>query len=148
MHIGCYLRTFRPCSIQDVCHMNLQYSWQSLKQNPFFLNFLINVLRSLFSPLLSTKCAPLLPRCWAMRILEHRDDCNTQIKTGEGETCFKICDEYCCLVASAQSSVKLSGRASRHRFDSCWKYFHFSFKPPVSQSEKNKIQIRIKRSII
>ena len=31
-------------------------------------------------------CAPLLPLCWAMHILEHWDDCSTQINIGEGET--------------------------------------------------------------
>ena len=43
-------------------------------------------LHSFFTPLFSLKCAPLLPQCWAMRILEHWDDCNTQINIGEGET--------------------------------------------------------------
>ena len=56
-----------------------------LKQNLFFLNFLENFAHSLFSLLFSLKCAPLLPQCWATRILEHWDDCNTQINIGEGE---------------------------------------------------------------
>ena len=51
----------------------------------FFLNFFENVLHALFSPFFSLKCAPLLPQCWATRILEHWDDCNTQINIGEGE---------------------------------------------------------------
>ena len=42
-------------------------------------------VHSLFSPLFSLKWAPLLPQCWATRILEHWDDCNTQIDTGKGE---------------------------------------------------------------
>ena len=29
--------------------------------------------------------APFLPKCWATRILEHWDDCNTQINFREGE---------------------------------------------------------------
>ena len=60
-------------------------SHKSLKQNPFFLNFLENFVHSLFSPLFSLKYAPLLPQCWATHILEHWDDCNTQIDIGEGE---------------------------------------------------------------
>ena len=71
---------------------------KSLKQNPFFLNFLENFLYSLFSPLFSLKCVPLLPQCLATHILEHWDYCNIQINIGEeGKSykCFKICDKYC-----------------------------------------------------
>ena len=50
---------------------------KSLKHKPFLLNFLENFLHSLFTPFFSLKCAPLLPRCWATRILKHWDDCNT-----------------------------------------------------------------------
>ena len=44
--------------------------------------------------------APFLPKCWATRILEHWDDCNTQINfwgRRKSHKCFKICDEYCSL---------------------------------------------------
>ena len=43
-------------------------------------------LHSLFTPLFSLKCAPLLYQCWATCILEHWDDCNTKINIREGET--------------------------------------------------------------
>ena len=59
---------------------------KSLKQTPFVLNFLEHFLHSLFALLFSLKCAPFLPQCWATRILEHWDDCNTQINIGKGET--------------------------------------------------------------
>ena len=58
---------------------------KSLKQTPFVLNFLEHFLHSLFALLFSLKCAPFLPQCWATRILEHWDDCNTQINIGKGE---------------------------------------------------------------
>ena len=58
------------------------------------LEFSSNVLLSLFIPLFSLKCAPLLPQCWATRILEHWDDCNTQINIGEGETHTSVY-KYC-----------------------------------------------------
>ena len=64
----------------------------------FFLNFLENFVHSLFSPLFSLKYAPLLPQCWPTHILEHWDDCNTQINIGEGEnhtSVSRYCDEYC-----------------------------------------------------
>ena len=58
---------------------------KSLKQKPFFLNFLGNFLNSIFTPLFSLKCTPLLPQWWATRILEYWDDFNTQINIREGE---------------------------------------------------------------
>lgn len=60
-----------------------------LKQTPFHLSFLEKFWHLLLAPLFSLKtlkCAPLLPQCWATRILELSDDCNTQINIGEGET--------------------------------------------------------------
>ena len=41
---------------------------------------------SLFALSFSLKSATLLPKCWVTHILEHWDDCNTQIKIGEGKT--------------------------------------------------------------
>ena len=62
----------------NTCH-------KSLKQEPFVLNFLqISYIHSRHTSF-SLKCAPLLPQCWATHILEHWDDCNTQINIGEGE---------------------------------------------------------------
>ena len=52
------------------------------------LEFSSDVLLSLFIPLFSLKCAPLLPQCSATRILEHWDDCNTQINKGKRTQVF------------------------------------------------------------
>ena len=41
---------------------------------------------SLFALSFSLKSATLLPKCWVTHILEHWNDCNTQIKIGEGKT--------------------------------------------------------------
>ena len=57
-------------------------SWNRSHLSWIFSKFLT------FTPdtqMFSLKCAPLLPQCWATRILEHWDDCNTRINTGEGE---------------------------------------------------------------
>ena len=59
----------------------------------FCLEFSPHFIHSLFIPLFSLKCAPLLPQCWATRFLEHWDDCNPKSTLGRGK--FKICDEYC-----------------------------------------------------
>ena len=75
-----------------------------------FLNFLETFLHSLSTPLFSLKCVPLLPQCWAMRILEHWEDCNTQINFGEGENnaqkCFKIFGKYCSSVSIEKKCLK------------------------------------------
>ena len=76
----------------------LQYSSQIVETGAICLEFFLNFLHSLLTPLFSLKCAPLLSQYWATHILEHWDYCNTQISIGEeGEShkCFKICDEYC-----------------------------------------------------
>ena len=62
-----------------------QYSSQIVETGAICLEFSPNFLYSLLTPSLSVKCTPLLPQCWATRILEHWDDCNTQINIGEGE---------------------------------------------------------------
>ena len=49
------------------------------------LEFSPNFLHSLLTSSFSLKFAPLLPQCWATRILDQWDDCNTQINIGEGE---------------------------------------------------------------
>ena len=63
----------------------LQSSSQIVETEAVFLEFSPNFLHSVFTPLFSLKCAPFLPQCWATSILEHWDDCNTQINIGEGE---------------------------------------------------------------
>ena len=60
----------------NICQLEL------LKQKAFVLNFL--QMFFIHSPLFSLKCTPLLPKWWATRILEHWDDCNTQINIGKG----------------------------------------------------------------
>ena len=57
----------------------------------FVLNFL-TFLHSLFTPLFSLECAPLLPQCWATHILEYWDDCNPKstLWRGKSHKCFKI----------------------------------------------------------
>ena len=57
----------------------LQYSSQIIETEAIFLEFSPNFLHSFFTPLFSLKCAPLLPQCWATRILDHWDDCKTQV---------------------------------------------------------------------
>ena len=63
----------------------LQYSSQIVETGAICLEFSPNFLHSLLTPSFSLKFAPLLPQCWATRILEPWDDCNTQINIGEGE---------------------------------------------------------------
>ena len=69
---------------------------KSLKQE-ICLEFSPNFLHTLFTPLFSLKCPPLLPQCWATRILEHWNDCKTKSTLGKGKShkYFKIYDEYC-----------------------------------------------------
>ena len=63
----------------------LQYSSQIVETEGICLEFSLNFIHSLFTPLFSIKCTPLLPQCWATRILEHWDDCKSQINIGEGK---------------------------------------------------------------
>ena len=63
----------------------LQYSSQIVETGAICLEFSPNFLHSLLTPSFSLTFAPLLPQCWARRILKQWDDCNTQINIGEGE---------------------------------------------------------------
>ena len=63
----------------------LQYSSQIVETAAICLEFSPNFLLSLLTSSFSLKFAPLLPQCWATRILDQWDDCNTQINIGEGE---------------------------------------------------------------
>jgi len=63
----------------------LQYSSQIVETGAICLEFSPNFLHSLLTPSFSVKCTSLLSQCWATRILEHWDDCDTQINIGEGE---------------------------------------------------------------
>ena len=58
---------------------------KSLKQEPFALNFLQISYSHSWHLSFWLKFAPLLPQCWATRILEQWDNCNTKINVGEGE---------------------------------------------------------------
>ena len=60
--------------------------WKRAKKTPFLVNSLETFLHSLIALGFSLKFAPLHSQCWATRILEHWDDCNTQINIEEGET--------------------------------------------------------------
>ena len=81
----CYRSKLRSVKI-----FNQQYSSQIVETGAICLEFSPNFLHSLLTPLFSLKCAPLLPQCWATRILEHWDDCNTQINIGEGENHTRV----------------------------------------------------------
>ena len=50
-----------------------------------FLEFFRKFLTFTFLTFVLTQMCPLLPQCWATHILEHWDDCNTQVNIGEGE---------------------------------------------------------------
>ena len=63
---------------------NPQYSSQIVETEGICLEFSSNFFHSLFTPLFSLRCTPLLPQWWATRILEHWDHCNTQINIGKG----------------------------------------------------------------
>ena len=98
---------------------------KSLKQKPFALNFLLNFLHSLFTHLFLLKSAHLLPQCWATCILEHWDDCNTQINIGEGETHTSVprfvtsivaTDDL--LITSSQTEIDVRGEG--------WRWLAFS----------------------
>ena len=69
---------------------NQQYSSQIVETGAICLEFSPNFLHSLLTPSFSVKCTPLLPQCWTTRILEHWDDCNTQINIGEGENNTRV----------------------------------------------------------
>ena len=60
-------------------------SSQIVETDAICLEFSPDFLHSLFTPLFSLKCAPLLPQCWATRILEHWDDCNPKSTLGRGK---------------------------------------------------------------
>ena len=66
------------------CVSWLQYSSQIVETGAICIEFSPNFLHSLLTPSFSLKFAPILPQCWAMRILEQWDDCNTPINNGEG----------------------------------------------------------------
>ena len=77
------------CTSASTCTILVTNRWNM--NRTFFLNFFENILHSLFSPFFSLKCAPLLSQpCWATRILEHWDDCNTQINIVEGENLTSV----------------------------------------------------------
>ena len=106
--------------------MFLQYSSQIVESETVSLNFLLNFLHSLFTHLLSLKkSAHLLPQCWAKCILEHWDDCNTQINTGEGETHTSVsrfvtsivATDYL-LITSSQTEIDVRGEG--------WRWLAFS----------------------
>ena len=81
-----------------------------LKQTPFNLSFLEKFWHLLLAPLFSLKtlkCAPLLPQCWATRILELSDDCNTQINIGEGETNTNVSRFEASIVAPQGNEVSV-----------------------------------------
>ena len=105
------------------CFYNTRH--KSLKQKPFPMNFLLNFLHSFFTHLFSLKSAHLLPRCWARLILEHWDDCNTQINTGKGETHTSVprfvtsivaTDDL--LITSSQTEIDVRGEG--------WRWLAFS----------------------
>ena len=105
------------------CFYNTRH--KSLKQKPFPLNFLLNFLHSLFTHLFSLKSAHLLPQCWATCILEHWDDCNTQINIGEGETHTSVSRFVTSIVAtddllitSSQTEIDVRGEG--------WRWLAFS----------------------
>ena len=82
----------------------LQYSSQIVETGAICPEFSVkfNFLHSLFTPLFSLECPPLLPQCWATRILEHWNDCKPKSTLGRGKSrkCFKIYDEDCRIVKS------------------------------------------------
>ena len=86
-------------AIQASGKLKLQYSSQIVETGAICLEFSPNFLHSLFTPLFSLKCAPLLPQRWAECILEHWNDCKPKSTLGRGKShkCFKICDEHCSL---------------------------------------------------
>ena len=84
---------------------------------------------SLFTLLFSLKCAPPLPQCWATHILEHWDNCNTQIKIGEGETqtCVSrfltsIVHIYSCceLLKAADTGFNKFKHSLINNYKHCW----------------------------
>ena len=65
---------------------NLQYPSQIVETDTISWIFSkLSYILTLIVLLFSLKCAPLLPQCWIMHILEHWDDGNTQINIGEEE---------------------------------------------------------------
>ena len=85
----------------------LQYSSQIVETEAIFLEFPPTFLHSLFTPLFLIKCALLLPQCWATRILEHLDDCNTRINIGEGEKHTSVSRFVASIVAYYNSLKKI-----------------------------------------
>ena len=78
----------------------LQYSSQIVETGAICLEFSPNFLHSLLTSSFSLKFAPLLPQCWATRIFEQWDDCNTRINIGEGETHSSVSRFVTSIVAS------------------------------------------------
>ena len=98
-----------PRKIVPVLFSLLQYSSQIVETGAICLEFSPNFLHSVFTPLFSLKRAPLLPQCWAERILKHWNDCKPRSTLGRGKShkCFKICDEDCSLEVNVQNYKEL-----------------------------------------
>ena len=78
-YLTCFVLTFLEAT------SNLQYSSKIVETGAIWLDFSPNFLHSRFTPVLSLKCAALLPQCWAERILEHWNDCKPKSLIGEGK---------------------------------------------------------------
>ena len=74
-----------PQPLREGATEYLQYSSQIVETGAICLEFSLNFLHSLLTPSFSLKFALVLTQCWATRILEQWDDCNTQINIGEGD---------------------------------------------------------------
>ena len=91
----------------------LQYSPQIVETGAICLEFSPNFLHSLLTPSFSPTFAPLLPQCWATRILEQWDDCNTQINIGEGENHTSVL-RFVTSIVGFNSTVTLRYRTLSH----------------------------------
>ena len=78
IHLDLNLSLFPVFRLNTILITNLETGAICLEFSPDFLH-------SLLTPSFSLTFAPLLPQCWARRILKQWDDCNTQINIGEGE---------------------------------------------------------------
>ena len=85
-------------------NLKLQYSSQIVETGAICLEFSPHFLHSLLTPSFSLTFAPLLPQCWARRILKQWDDCNTQINIGEGENHTSVSRFVTSIVAPKRSS--------------------------------------------
>ena len=65
---------------------SLQYSSQIVETDTASLEFSGKILTFTPCTFVLAEMCPLLPQCWATRILAYSDDCNTQINIGEWET--------------------------------------------------------------